>query len=223
MWRGVTRRPPFLSGASVVRIGTVTNAKMTIYPIRQFDDGSQLINWVTEQKRDNFELNDWAAPGRLEDIIGPHSDWKFDWLDVPEMITAAEYIFEYPMVDRDPVARWTFGRITLLGDAAHPMYPRGGNGGAQSILDAETLAGLLAGTDTPVSALKAYEDKRREVTSRIVLTNRDKPPDYIIETVDRLTNGAPFKRIEDFIDPIELAAISTRYKAIAGYQLENAN
>ena len=222
MWRGVTRRAPFLSGASVVRVGTVADAKMTIYPIRQFDDGTQLVNWVVEQQRDNFGLNDWATPGRIEDFISPHADWTFDWLDVPEMIKNAAYIFEYPMVDRDPLARWTFGRVTLLGDAAHPMYPRGGNGGAQSILDAETLAGLLAGANTPVTALQAYEDERREVTGHIVLTNRDQPPDYIIETVDRLTKGAPFDQIEDVIDPNELAAISNRYKDIAGYRLETA-
>ena len=220
MWRGVTRRAPFLSGASVVRVGTVADAKMTIYPIRQFDDGTQLVNWVVEQQRDNFRLNDWATSGRIEDFISPHRDWTFDWLDVPAMIKNAAYIYEYPMVDRDPLARWTFGRVTLLGDAAHPMYPRGGNGGAQSILDAETLAGLLAGANTPMTAVQAYEDERREVTGRIVLTNRDQPPDYIIEIVDRLTRGAPFDRIEDVIDPAELAAISNRYKDIAGYRLK---
>ena len=220
MWRGVTRGAPFLSGASVVRIGTVADAKMTIYPIREFDDGTQLVNWVFEQQRNNFKLNDWARPGRIEDFIAPHADWTFDWLDEPEMINNAEYIYEYPMVDRDPLARGTFGRVTLMGDAAHPMYPRGGNGGAQSILDAETLAGLWASANTRATALQAYEDERREVTGRIVRTNRDRPPDYIIETVDHLTKGAPFDRIEDVIDTAELAAISDSYKDVAGYRLE---
>jgi len=220
MWRGVTRREPFLSGASVTRIGTVALGKMTIYPIRQFDDGTQLINWVTEQPRDDQTLNDWAIPGRVEDFIEPFANWHFDWLDIPDLIDNAEYILEYPMVDRDPIDKWTFGRVTLLGDAAHPMYPRGGNGGAQAILDAELLAQLLDEMDGVPAALQVYEDERLDKTSKIVLTNRDQPPDYLIEKVDQLTNGEPFTRIEDVIDPAELSAISDRYKEIAGYTLD---
>ena len=220
MWRGVTRREPFLSGASVTRIGTVALGKMTIYPIRQFDDGTQLINWVTEQPRDDQTLNDWATPGRVEDFIEPFANWHFDWLDIPDLIDNAEYILEYPMVDRDPIDKWTFGRVTLLGDAAHPMYPRGGNGGAQAILDAELLAQLLDEMDGVPAALQVYEDERLDKTRKIVLTNRGQPPDYLIEKVDQLTKGEPFTRIEDVIDPAELAAISDRYKEIAGYTLD---
>ncbi len=221
MWRGVTRRKPFLTGASVTRVGTVARGKMVIYPIRQFDDGTQLVNWVTEQPSDDHKPNDWATPGKIEDFIAPFADWRFDWLDIPRLIAEAEFILEYPMVDRDPVDRWTFGRITLLGDAAHPMYPRGGNGGAHAILDAEALARLLDGMTDPLAALRAYEDERLPVTGEIVLTNRDQPPDHIIEAVDALTGGEPFDRIEDVIDPAELAAISDRYKDIARYSLES--
>lgn len=220
MWRGVTRREPFLSGASVTRIGTVALGKMTIYPIRQFDDGTQLINWVTEQPRDDQTLNDWATPGRVEDFIEPFANWHFDWLDIPDLIDNAEYILEYPMVDRDPIEKWTFGRTTLLGDAAHPMYPRGGNGGAQAILDAELLAQLLDKMDGVPAALQVYEDERLDKTRKIVLTNRHQPPDYLIEKVDQLTKGEPFTRIEDVIDPAELAAISDRYKEITGHTLD---
>ena len=134
MWRGVTIQKPFLTGASVTRIGTVDAGKMTIYPIRNFADGTQMINWVTEQPRSDFKKNDWATVGHIEDFIGPFKKWNFDWLDIPNLINNAEFILEYPMLDRDPIDKWTFGRVTLMGDAAHPMYPRGGNGGAQAIL-----------------------------------------------------------------------------------------
>jgi 2-polyprenyl-6-methoxyphenol hydroxylase-like FAD-dependent oxidoreductase len=221
MWRGVTKRKPFLSRASITRIGTVQRGKMTIYPIREFEDGTQLINWVTEQPRDDYKVNDWATPGRMEDFIEPFVNWHFDWLDIPSLIADADFILEYPMVDREPVKQWTFGRVTLMGDAAHPMYPRGGNGGAQAILDAEALARWLNEIDDPSAALQAYEDERRDITNKIVLTNREQPPDYIIETVEALTRGKPFQRIEDIIDIAELKAISDRYKDIAQYSLDN--
>ena len=153
MWREVTRRKPFLNGASVTRIGTVARGKMTIYPIRQFDDGTQLKNWSTEQPRDDHKPNDWAPPGRIEDFIKPFQNWRVDRLDVPDLVAGAEFILEYPMVDRNPVNRWTHGRVTLLGDAAHPMYPRGGNSGAQAILDAGVIARLLDEMDDPLAAL----------------------------------------------------------------------
>ena len=220
MWRGVTRCKPFLTGASVTRVGTVQVGKMVIYPIRQFEDGTQLINWNTEQPRDDHKPNDWATPGRIEDFIEPFANWNFNWLDMPRLIADAEFILEYPMVDRDPVGRWVFDRVALMGDAAHPMYPRGGNGGAQAILDAECLTRLLGENEDSVAALRAFEAERLDIVNRIVLTNREQPPDYIIETVENLTGGAPFDRIEDVIDRAELAAISDRYKDIARYSKE---
>src|SRR5690606_1793960 len=112
---------------------------------------------------------------------------------------SAEFILEYPMVDRDPLPRWTYGRVTLLGDAAHPMYPRGGNGAAQAIIDAETLAAFLADGSDPEHSLQRYEEERRDKVAAVVMTNRSQPPDYIIETVEALTDGKPFACIDDVI------------------------
>ena len=148
-----------------------------------------------------------------------YADWRFDWLDVPELITKADAILEYPMVDKDPVDRWTFGRVTLMGDAAHPMYPRGSQGAAQAVIDARVLADELAKGGDPLAALDAYEKERLEKTARIVRTNREHPPDFIIMKVDELTGGAPFGNIDDVISQEELRALSENYKKIAGFSL----
>jgi 2-polyprenyl-6-methoxyphenol hydroxylase-like FAD-dependent oxidoreductase len=176
LWRGVTRQQPYLTGRSIARIGA-RHSTLIIYPIRNNVDaaGNQLVNWVAEIERDVAVPVDWNKPARLEDFFPTYQDWTFDWLDVPAMMRNADAIFSYPMVDRDPLARWSFGRVTLLGDAAHPMYPQGGNGGAQAIIDAATLARLLAGESDPVAALKAYEAARLQATSRSVLPTRSAP------------------------------------------------
>src|SRR2546421_516261 len=137
-WRGVTKRKPILGGRSYLRIGSILTGKIVIYPIVDDVDstGDQLINWTTEFKRDTPEMNDWNKPGDLADFISVYESWRFDWLDVADLIRRSEFILEYPMVDKDPLDRWTFGRVTLAGDAAHPMYPRGSNGAAQSVIDA---------------------------------------------------------------------------------------
>jgi 2-polyprenyl-6-methoxyphenol hydroxylase-like FAD-dependent oxidoreductase len=121
------------------------------------------------------------------------------------------------MVDQDPLPRWSFGRVTLLGDAANPMVPRGSNGAGQAILDARALAASLLDNDDPVAALAAYEKQRLEATTRIVLTNRTNPPDAILREVFERTNDRPFGRIDDVISRDELVALSDGYKRIAGY------
>ena len=131
-WRGVTRRKPIFDGRTYMRIGSIETGKMVVYPIADDvdDEGNQLINWMAEIRRADVKMNDWNQSGEREDFLPIYRDWHFDWLDVPEMIATADVILEYPMVDKDPVEQWTFGRITLMGDAAHPMYPRGSNGAA---------------------------------------------------------------------------------------------
>lgn len=219
MWRGVTRHKPIFDGHTYIRAGSIDTGKMVIYPIVDNIDayGNQLINWVAELRQPNMGMNDWNKTGKLEDFFHAYQDWHFDWLDVAQLIMDASQILEYPMVDRDPVDRWTFGRITLLGDAAHPMYPRGANGGAQAVIDARTLADLLAKINEPVEALGAYEQARLNATAKIVRTNREYPPDYINIKVDELTGGRPFNNIDEVISREELKHISENYAKIAGF------
>jgi 2-polyprenyl-6-methoxyphenol hydroxylase-like FAD-dependent oxidoreductase len=218
MWRGVTRWKPMLSGASMVRAGWLSHGKMVIYPIRPGGaDGLQLINWVAEIETPNYRKRDWNREGRFDDFIGAFADWHFDWLDVPAFIRAADSVLEFPMVDQDPLPRWSFGRVTLLGDAAHPMVPRGSNGAGQAILDARALTTALLQHVDPVAALAAYEAQRLEATTRIVLTNRSNPPDAILREVFQRTNDRPFADIDDVISRDELVALSEGYKRIAGY------
>ncbi|MFY9957304.1 flavin-dependent oxidoreductase [Bradyrhizobium sp.] len=218
MWRGVTRWKPMLSGASMVRAGWLSHGKMVIYPIRAAgSDGLQLINWVAEIETPHYRKRDWNREGSLADFIGPFADWHFDWLDVPAFIRAADGVLEFPMVDQDPLPRWSFGRITLLGDAAHPMVPRGSNGAGQAILDARALTAALQQDADPVAALAAYEKQRLVATTRIVLTNRSNPPDAILREVFERTHDRRFNSIDDVISRDELVALSESYKQIAGY------
>jgi 2-polyprenyl-6-methoxyphenol hydroxylase-like FAD-dependent oxidoreductase len=222
MWRGVSVGEPVMTGASMIRAGWLTTGKLVVYPIRDNVDGAgrQLINWVVEIETPRHERRDWSRRGRLEDFIGHFEDWQFDWLDVPALIRSSEEILEYPMVDQDPLDRWSFGRITLLGDAAHPMVPRGSNGGGQAILDARALAATLAahGTDD-VQALAAYESERLPPTTAVVLTNRQNPPDAILREVYERSGDRPFERLEDIITQAEVRAIVDRYEQVAGYAL----
>ena len=221
-WRGVTRRKPIIGGRTYMRIGSIFTGKIVVYPIIDDVDGegNQLINWMAEIQRDTFDQNDWNKPGRLADLLPIYQDWRFDWLDVGEMIRTADQILEYPMVDKDPIARWTFGRVTLAGDAAHPMYPRGSNGAAQGAIDARVLADCLEqhGGDV-AAALRAYEANRAPVTAKIVRTNREHPPDFINIKVEELVGDRPFENLDDYITQDELRALSENYKRIAGYAL----
>lgn len=221
-WRGVTWRPPILTGRTYMRVGSIRTGKIVIYPIIDGIDGAgnQLINWTTEIETGGEQQNDWNRPGRLEEFIHIYDSWRFDWLDVADMIRNAEAIFEYPMVDKDPIEQWSFGRITLAGDAAHPMYPRGSGGSAQGLIDARTLADLLAGETDPVAALRAYQAARSGPAARVVRTNRSQPPDFINIKVEELTGDRPFDNLDAYITQDELRALSDAYKRVAGYSLE---
>ena len=174
MWRGVTKHAPILGGATMIHAGWLATGKMVIYPIRDALDaaGRQLVNWVAEVETPHHIARDWNRRGNIDDFIGAFAAWQFDWLDAPELIRNAETILEFPMVDQDPLERWSFGRATLLGDAAHPMYPRGSNGAGQAILDASALAEELGAGGDPVKALRAYEARRLPMNSVVQAHSR---------------------------------------------------
>jgi 2-polyprenyl-6-methoxyphenol hydroxylase-like FAD-dependent oxidoreductase len=223
MWRGAVRWPAFLGGDTMVSTGWMTVGKTVIYPVRPGTPetgGLPLINWVAEIERPEAVRQDWTGRGRHADIMPAFASLKFDWLDISAMIESTGEILEYPMVDRDPLPRWSFGRLTLLGDAAHPMYPRGSNGAGQAIIDARLLTGQIKKLGATEEALAAYETVRNPATAKVVLTNRTDPPDAILREVWQRSGGKRFDRIEDVISAGELAAISERYKKVAGFDRE---
>ena len=225
-WRGVTDGTPFLSGRTMFMAG-YQDVKFVGYPIsaEAQRQGKSLINWIAEIHYDQTELmerEDWNRPGKLEDFIPAFESWVFDWLDIPALCRDARAIYEFPMVDRDPVERWTFGRVTLLGDAAHPMYPIGSNGASQAILDARVLAREMATKRDPQAAFEAYESVRRPMTAKITLSNRKNGPEQVMQMAEeRAPNG--FKHIHDVISQAELEEISTRYKQLAGFDKDALN
>ena len=219
MWRGVTPHAPFLSGATMVRAGWLSVGKMVIYPIRNDIDGAgrQLVNWVAELECAEPVRRDWNARGSLDDFFPTFADWRFDWLDVAALIRSTETVLAYPMVDQDPLPRWSFGRVTLLGDAAHPMVPRGSNGAGQAILDARCLADELAAHGVGPKRSPHTTAVRNAATAKVVLANRSTPPDAILREVHERSGDKPFARIEDVVSREELARIADNYKQVAGH------
>ncbi|MEU4311318.1 flavin-dependent oxidoreductase [Nocardia sp. NPDC024068] len=214
MWRGTAAAPPFLTGSSMLMAGSNHTAKMVAYPLATAaDDGTVPVNWVAEVQTPHSAQGaaDWTRTGRLADIAPHYRDWHIAGLDIGALLAATETVLEYPMVDRDPLPRWSFGRITLLGDAAHPMYPIGSNGGSQAILDAIALAAALRECADPADGLAAYESARRESANAVVLANRDMPMDRTLRLVaERAPHG--FTRVEDVLSTAELRAITDGYR-----------
>ncbi|MEU6431551.1 flavin-dependent oxidoreductase [Microbispora sp. NPDC046973] len=210
LWRGVTYGEPFLTGRSMIMAGDGTQ-KFVAYPIETGE--RTLINWIAERPLDGEapDRGNWNRPADLAEIGRHFADWRFDWLDVPGIIAGAETAYEYPMVDRDPLPRWTFGDVTLLGDAAHAMYPIGSNGASQAIIDARVLAYALARGD-----LAAYEEMRRPAATALQLSNREMGPEIVMKLAHERAPGG-FDDIEQVIPHAERAEISASYKRTAGF------
>ena len=226
MWRGLTVGEPFLSGRTMIVAGHFQR-RVVIYPIsqRHDDEGRVLLNWVAEFKNADDQpmpRQDWEHTARVEDVLEPFGSFIFDFLDVPALIGGAEVIYQYPMVDRDPLPTWNFGRVTLLGDAAHPMYPVGSNGASQAIIDARVLARELALQPSIDAAIAGYDAQRRPATAAVVQANRSVGPEQCMEIVEqRAPNG--FTNLDDIVSKQDLEEISRAYKRTAGFDPDILN
>lgn len=239
LWRGCIEREPYLTGASMVWAGH-ENQKFIAYPIsgRSAAAGKSLVNWIAElriRSVDSTDLappkTDWTRSVPKEVFAGPFESWKCGGLVMKELIASTGSVYEFPMSDRDPVDRWSFGRLTLLGDAAHAMYPIGSNGASQAIIDAECLAKHLSSVASASAgwegleveaALKAYEAERLPPTSKIVHANRANGPDHVLQLAEeRAPDG--FENVYDVIPKDELESIGRVYKAVAGFEIESVN
>ncbi|MCM3654652.1 flavin-dependent oxidoreductase [Metabacillus litoralis] len=225
LWRGMTETAPFLTGKSMIMSG-YQDQKFVAYPIspEAAKNGRSLVNWIAELTvgEDMPERADWNRKIDKAKFAPAFSDWDFGWLNVPKLIEETEAVYEFPMVDRDPLSQWSFGRVTLLGDAAHPMYPIGSNGASQAILDADALGRAILEQPNAKAALRAYEDERISPTTNIVLTNRQNGPESVMQIVEeRAPNG--FEQLHDVISRQELQDIANKYKQIAGFDRKSLN
>jgi 2-polyprenyl-6-methoxyphenol hydroxylase-like FAD-dependent oxidoreductase len=226
MWRGTTPGVPIRTGASFVGLGSLKH-RVVFYPISQPDPASGLatINWIAEITVDNsvgWTQGDWNRRVDVADFIHHFDGWDFGWLDVPAMLRGASEVFEYPMIDRDPVPTWVDGRVALLGDAAHVMYPVGSNGASQAIVDARVLGAALLEHGVGPAALRSYDQKLCADISALVLRNRGSGPFGLLGLLDERCGGV-FDDIDAVIPATERESYMARYKAAAGFAIETLN
>jgi 2-polyprenyl-6-methoxyphenol hydroxylase-like FAD-dependent oxidoreductase len=210
----------------MINVGS-TKQRVVIYPISkvQEEQGKALINWVAMLRTAaaaDMPTQDWTNIARQEEVLAPFAPFVFDFLDVPDLIRGADVIYRYPMVDRDPLPSWDFGRVTLLGDAAHPMYPVGGNGASQAIIDARVFARELALQPSIEAAVAGYDDQRRAVTAAVVQSNRRAGPHRSQDLVEeRAPNG--FTDLHEVVTQQELDEIVADYKRVTGLEIDRLN
>jgi 2-polyprenyl-6-methoxyphenol hydroxylase-like FAD-dependent oxidoreductase len=224
LWRAAVDAEPFLGGHTMIIAGHF-HQRVIVYPVsREAANGKLLTNWICQmtvpQARPPRE--DWNRRVSKETVLAAFGAWRFPWLDMQTLIEQSPEIYEFPLVDRDPVSAWSFGRVTLIGDAAHPMQPIGGQAGSQAIIDARALTSALLATGDPVAALRHYDEQRRPVMNDIILRNRNFGPEAAMQLVEeRAPNG--FTRIEDVILSQELGSIVNSFSVAAGLDVETVN
>jgi len=225
LWRGITSEAPFRTKASMVMIGHDTQ-RFVSYPISDPDsNGRSIINWIAELKFDPsnpWPKGDWSKKVNKSKFIDQFKDWSFEWINPHQLISDAGDVFEYPMVDREPLEKWTFDNTTILGDAAHPTYPVGSSGASQAIIDSRKLVYQFKNKGLNNSALLSYENEMRPLTNKITLTNRQAGPDALLQVVEDRCDGE-FIEIEDVITKKELKQHADKYKMVAGINIERLN
>ncbi|MEO3691842.1 flavin-dependent oxidoreductase [Roseateles paludis] len=226
MWRGVTQGRPIRTGASFVGLGSARH-RVVFYPISQPDPATGLatINWIAEITVDNaggWRQGDWNRRVAMEEFAHHFDGWNYGWIDVPAMLRGATEVFEYPMIDREPIPTWVDGRAVLMGDAAHVMYPTGSNGASQAIVDARVLGAMMLRHGATPEALQAYDEKMRPPISALVLRNRGAGPFGLLNLVDERCAGV-FDDIEAVVPQPEREAFMARYKSAAGLDIATLN
>lgn len=217
MWRGTTLMKPFKTGGTILHIGDPRVSSMIVYPLRDDFEGSglTLVNWVVEATREE-SVEDWNQRGTVDEILPYYDNTRIPFLDVQEMLRNAREVYLFPLIRHEPLDSWCDGRVTLLGDAAHAMYPRGGNGACQALVDGRVIAEKLATISDPVAALQAYEDERREAVNRIVMSHRGEGYEVIRRMVAERTNGERFEDIETVLPLAEADEIFSKYHKLVG-------
>ena len=224
-FRGAVQGAPYLDGESMVICGD-NRLRLVSYPISGtlHRDGQSHINWIAAVPfvTDKRQEEDWGKLTRPDNLIELYRDWQFDWLNVPGIISATQQIFEFPIYDRDPLQQWTFDRVSLLGDAAHPLIPVSSSGAAHAIIDGRALAYALSRQNDPLSGLKAYEADRLPKANRVVLASRENGPDEVLEIV---RNECPedADNIHDHVSKDRLQSAIDEFKSRSGFAIETLN
>jgi 2-polyprenyl-6-methoxyphenol hydroxylase-like FAD-dependent oxidoreductase len=224
MWRAAVDMEPFLDGRTMIIAGHYSQ-RIIAYPIGPgATPGTLLTNWICQTAVPDSACSreDWNRRVDKERVLAAFGKWHFPWLNMPDIISQTSEIFEFPLADRDPVEAWSFGRVTLIGDAAHPMQPIGSQAGSQAIIDARALTAALISTPDPIAALEQYQVERRPSMTEITLRNRRLGPEAALQIVeDRAPNG--FARIKDVMSQAELKAITTSFYSAAGLDRDTVN